>query len=202
MKEQATKMTDRDDPLEMSAVMLADMLSSFTEGDTGPDVGVVFKILEQVGRLGGWQDRELVCIARCLKDLVRRFFRSRDPKTFDEPIAIGAKEEHNEKVSWSHSLPVRYVEENTDVHEMHSRLDHLANLVESFSVRNKVKQNCSRSSSLILAGAITVAGLVTFGENATGINKESGIRRVAAAFTKARRGWEIRIRKPRRNSSS
>ncbi|KAH8018347.1 hypothetical protein HPB51_003303 [Rhipicephalus microplus] len=49
----------------MSALMLADMVLSFTRGDTGPDVGVFLKILEQVGRLGGWRDSELVCIARC-----------------------------------------------------------------------------------------------------------------------------------------
>ncbi|KAH8009706.1 hypothetical protein HPB51_019017 [Rhipicephalus microplus] len=49
----------------MSALMLADMVPSFTGGDTGPDVVVFFKILEQVGRLGGWRDSEMVCIARC-----------------------------------------------------------------------------------------------------------------------------------------
>ncbi|KAH8025082.1 hypothetical protein HPB51_002998 [Rhipicephalus microplus] len=60
-----------------------------------------------------------------LRDPVRRFVLSRDPKTFDEAIAIAVKEEQNEKVSRSHSLTVRYVEGNTDVHEMHSRLDRL-----------------------------------------------------------------------------
>ncbi|KAH8021959.1 hypothetical protein HPB51_019603 [Rhipicephalus microplus] len=237
MNEQATKMTDRDDPLEMSTLMLADMVPSFTGGDTGPDIGDFLKHLEQVGRLGGWRDNELVCIARCKmvgavhdfawwdggvaaaatfsefkylalkrfdteplifktdrflnarqradkgvrlcasrlrmlgtatlassdsqvpvkaslrheilaeqllsqfllgrRDPVRRFVLSRDPNTFDETIAIVVKEEQNEKVSRSHSLPVRYVEENTDVHEMHSRLDRLEKLVESLAVRNK-----------------------------------------------------------------
>ncbi|KAH8022384.1 hypothetical protein HPB51_023671 [Rhipicephalus microplus] len=66
-----------------------------------------------------------------LRDPVRRFVLSRDPKTFDEAIAIAAKEEQQEKVSWSHSLPVQYVEEDTDVHEMHSRFGHLENFVES-----------------------------------------------------------------------
>ncbi|KAH8029009.1 hypothetical protein HPB51_021913 [Rhipicephalus microplus] len=211
------------------------------EGDTGPDIGVFLEILEQVGRLGGWRNTELVCIARCKmvgvahdfarwdddvaaaatfsefkylalkrfdteplifkiekflnarkradeevrsfarrlrilgtailassdsqdpvkaslrreilaeellsqfllgpRDPVRRFVLSRDPKTFDEAIAIAAKEEQNEKVSRSHSLPVRYVEEDTDVHEMHSRLDRFGKLVESLAVRNKVKQD-------------------------------------------------------------
>ncbi|KAH8042461.1 hypothetical protein HPB51_023471 [Rhipicephalus microplus] len=60
-----------------------------------------------------------------LRDPVRRFVLSRDPKTFDEAIAIAVKEEQNEKVSWSHTLPVGYAEENTDIHEMHSRLDRL-----------------------------------------------------------------------------
>ncbi|XP_075730175.1 uncharacterized protein LOC142771998 isoform X1 [Rhipicephalus microplus] len=241
MNEQATKMTDRDDPLEISTLILAGMVPSFTGGDTGPDVGVFLKILEQVGHLGGWRDNELVCIARCnmagtahnfawwddgvaaaatfsefiylalkrfdteplifkteqfsnarqradeevrsfasrlrmlgtatlvssdsedpvkaslhreilaehllsqyllgLRDPVRRFVLFRDPKTFDEAIAIAVKEEQNEKVSRSHSLPVRCVEENTDVNEMHSRLDRLEKLVESLAVRNKVKQN-------------------------------------------------------------
>ncbi|KAH8029345.1 hypothetical protein HPB51_025295 [Rhipicephalus microplus] len=76
-----------------------------------------------------------------LKDPVRRFVFSRDPKTIDEAIAIAVIEEQNEKVSRSHSLPVRYVEENTEVHEMHSHLDRLEKLVESLAVRNKVKQN-------------------------------------------------------------
>ncbi|XP_075737208.1 uncharacterized protein LOC142776769 [Rhipicephalus microplus] len=76
-----------------------------------------------------------------LRDPVRRFVLSRDPKTFDEAIAIAVKEEQNEKVSSSHSLPIRYVEEDTDVHEMHSRLDRLEKLVESLAVRNKVEQN-------------------------------------------------------------
>ncbi|KAH8024192.1 hypothetical protein HPB51_022253 [Rhipicephalus microplus] len=49
----------------MSALMLANMVPSFTGGDTGPDIGVSFKTLEQVGRLGRWRDNELVCIARC-----------------------------------------------------------------------------------------------------------------------------------------
>ncbi|KAH7931879.1 hypothetical protein HPB51_029661 [Rhipicephalus microplus] len=75
------------------------------------------------------------------RDPVRRFVLSRDPKTFDEVIAIAVKEEQNEKVSRSHSLPVRYVKENTDVHEMHSRLDHLEKLVESLAVCSKVKQS-------------------------------------------------------------
>ncbi|KAH8024862.1 hypothetical protein HPB51_001893 [Rhipicephalus microplus] len=222
----------------MSALMLADMVPSFTGGDTGPDVGVFFEILEQVGHLGGWRDSELSCIARCkmvgaahdfawwddgvaaastfsefkylalkrfdteplifkterflnarqkageevrsfssrlrilgmatlassdsqdpvkaslrreilpeqllsqfllgLRYPVRRFVLSRDPKTFDEAIVIAVKEEQSEKLSRSHSLPVQYVEENTDVHEMHSRLDHLEKLVESLAVRKKV----------------------------------------------------------------
>ncbi|KAH7942649.1 hypothetical protein HPB51_028669 [Rhipicephalus microplus] len=221
----------------MSALMLADIVPSFTGGDTVPDVGVFSKISEQVGRLGGWRDSELVCIARCkmvgaahdfawwddgvavastfsefkylalkrfdtepvifkterflnvrqkadeevrsfasrlrilgtatvassdsqdpvkaslrreilaeqllsqfllgLRDRVRRFVFSRDPKTFDKAIAIAVKEEQNEKVSWSNTLPVRFTEENTDIHEMHSRLDRLEKLVESLAVRNK-----------------------------------------------------------------
>ncbi|KAH8010018.1 hypothetical protein HPB51_024368 [Rhipicephalus microplus] len=120
----------------MSALMLADMVPSFTGGDTGPDVGVFFKILEQVGRLGGWRDNELVCIARCKMICVLS-----GSKIFDEAIAIALKEEQNEKVSRSHSLPVEYVEENTDVHEMHSRLDRLEKLVESLAVRKKLTQN-------------------------------------------------------------
>ncbi|KAH8030777.1 hypothetical protein HPB51_011617 [Rhipicephalus microplus] len=190
----------------MSALMLAGMVRSFTGGDTGPDIGVFLKILEQVGHLGGWRDSELLCIARCkmvgaahdfawwdddvavaatfsefkylalkrfdteplifqmerflnarqkadeevrsfasrlcmlgtatlaisdnkdlvraslgreilaeqllskfllgLRDPARRFVLSRDPKTFDEAIAIAAKEEQIEKVSRNHLLPV------------------------------------------------------------------------------------------------
>lgn len=72
MNEQATKMTDRDDPLEMSALMLADMVPSFTGGDAGPDVGVFLNILEQVGRLGGWRDT-VKC--RYYKHRINDFFR-------------------------------------------------------------------------------------------------------------------------------
>ncbi|KAH8033902.1 hypothetical protein HPB51_017352 [Rhipicephalus microplus] len=76
-----------------------------------------------------------------LRDPVCRFVLSRDPKLFDEAVAIAVKEEQNEKVSSSHSLPTRHVEEDADVHEMHSHLDHLEKLVESLAVRNKVKRN-------------------------------------------------------------
>ncbi|KAH7958133.1 hypothetical protein HPB51_027884 [Rhipicephalus microplus] len=76
-----------------------------------------------------------------LRDSFSRFVFARDPKTFDEAMAIAVKEEKNEKVSWSHTLPVRYAEENTDIPEMHSRLDRLEKIVESLVVRKKVKQN-------------------------------------------------------------
>ncbi|KAH7958165.1 hypothetical protein HPB51_027852 [Rhipicephalus microplus] len=76
-----------------------------------------------------------------LRDLLRRFVFPRDSKTFDEAIAITVKEEQIEKVSRSHSLPIQCVEEDTDVHEMHSRLDRLEKLVESLAVRKKVTQN-------------------------------------------------------------
>ncbi|KAH8027382.1 hypothetical protein HPB51_005008 [Rhipicephalus microplus] len=234
----------------MSALMLADMVRSFTGGDTGPDIGAFLKILEQVGRLGGWRDNELVRIARCkivgtahdfawwddgvaaastfsefkylalkrfdteppifemerflntrqkadeevrsfasrhrilgtatlassdsqdpvkaslrrellaeqllsqfllgLRNPVRRFVLSRDPKTFDEAIAIAVKEEQNEKVSWSHTLPVRYAEENTDIHEMHRHLDHLEKIVESLVVRKKCIHRDVKPENILL----------------------------------------------------
>ncbi|KAL1442891.1 hypothetical protein MTO96_046201 [Rhipicephalus appendiculatus] len=217
------------------------MVPSFTGEDTGPDIRDFLKILEQVGRMGGWQDSQLIGIARCkmigkahdfawwddnvaaattfsefktlalkrfdteplifkmerflnarqkadeevrsfasrlrmlgtatlvgtggedtlkaelrremlseemlsrflagLRDPVRRFVLSRDPKTFDEAIDVAVKEELNERVSQSRTLPVRYVEESSDVYEIRSRLDRLEKLLdESLRVRDKVKE--------------------------------------------------------------
>ncbi|KAH7943354.1 hypothetical protein HPB52_007258 [Rhipicephalus sanguineus] len=77
-----------------------------------------------------------------LRDPIRRFVLSRDPKTFDEAIEVAVKEELNEKLSQSRSFPVRYVGENSDVHEMRSRLDRLENLVEeSLKVRDAVRED-------------------------------------------------------------
>ncbi|KAL1463930.1 hypothetical protein MTO96_043124 [Rhipicephalus appendiculatus] len=218
------------------------MVPSFTGEDTGPDIRDFLKILEQVGCMGGWQDGQLIGIARCkmigkahdfawwddkvaaattfsefktlalkrfdteplifkmerflnarqredeevrsfasrlrmlgtatlvgtsgedtwkaelrheilseemlsrflagLRDPVRRFVLSRDPKTFDEAIDVAVKEELNERVSQSRTLPVRYVEENSDVYEIRSHLDRLEKLLnESLRVRNKVKED-------------------------------------------------------------
>ncbi|KAH7956047.1 hypothetical protein HPB52_005783 [Rhipicephalus sanguineus] len=232
----------------MSALMLVNIVPSFTGDATGPDIRDFLEILEQVGRLGGWQDVELIGIARCkmtgaahdfawwddnvaaattfpefrslalkrfdtepliikmekflnarqnageevrsfasrvrmlgsatlvdtsgenpmkaqvrremlaeevlsrflagLRDPIRRFVLSRDPKTFDEAIEVAVKEELNEKLSQSRSFPVLYVGENSDVHEMRSRLDRLENLVEeSLKVRDAVReswQECHR----------------------------------------------------------
>ncbi|KAL1441210.1 hypothetical protein MTO96_031258 [Rhipicephalus appendiculatus] len=77
-----------------------------------------------------------------LRDPVRRFVLSRDPKTFDEAIDVAVKEELNERVSQSRTLPVRYVEESSDVYEIRSRLDRLEKLLdESLKVRDKVKED-------------------------------------------------------------
>ncbi|KAL1472698.1 hypothetical protein MTO96_039165 [Rhipicephalus appendiculatus] len=228
--------------LGMNALMLANMVPSFTGDDTGPDIRDFLNILEQVGRLGGWQDSQLIGIARCkmigkahdfawwddnvaaatifsefktlalkrfdteplilkmerffnarqktdedvrsfasrlrmlgtatlvgtggedalkaelrreilseemlsrflagLRDPVGRFVLSRDPKTFDEAIDVAVKEELNEGVSQSRTLPVRYVVENSDVHEIRGRLDRLEKLLEeSLRSRDKVKED-------------------------------------------------------------
>ncbi|KAH7943353.1 hypothetical protein HPB52_007257 [Rhipicephalus sanguineus] len=50
---------------EMSALMLVNMVPSFTGDATGPDIRDFLEILQQVGRLGGWKDGELIGIARC-----------------------------------------------------------------------------------------------------------------------------------------
>ncbi|KAL1476316.1 hypothetical protein MTO96_036597 [Rhipicephalus appendiculatus] len=240
MNEQATQMT-HGGALGMNALMLANMVPSFTGDDTGPDIRDFLNILEQVGRMGGWQDSQLIGIARCkmtgkahdfawwddnvaaaktfsefktlalkrfdtdplifkmerflsarqradekvrsfasrlrilgtatlvgtsgedtlkaelrreilseeilsrflagLRDPVRRFVLSRDPKTFDEAIDVAVKEELNEGVSQSRTLPVRYGVENSDVHEIHGRLDRLEKLLdESVRVRGKGKE--------------------------------------------------------------
>ncbi|KAL1418479.1 hypothetical protein MTO96_005721 [Rhipicephalus appendiculatus] len=77
-----------------------------------------------------------------LRDPVRRFVLSRDPKTFDEAIDVAVKEELIERGSQSRTLPVRYMEENSDVYEIRSRLDRLEKLVdENLRVRDKVKED-------------------------------------------------------------
>lgn len=227
---------------EMSALMLVNMVPSFTGDATGPDIRDFLEILQQVGRLGGWKDGELIGIARCkmtgaahdfawwddsvaaatafsefrslalkrfdtepfiikmekflnarqnegeevrsfasrvrmlgsatlvdtsgenpmkaqvrremlaeevlsrflagLRDPIGRFVLSRDPKTFDEAVEVAVKEELNEELSQNRSFPVRHVGENSDVHEMRSRLDRLENLVEeSLKVRDAVRED-------------------------------------------------------------
>ncbi|KAH8009509.1 hypothetical protein HPB51_018155 [Rhipicephalus microplus] len=198
--------------------MLGNMVPSFTGDAAGPNIRYFLQILEQVGRMGGWQDSQLIGIARCkmlgaaydfawrddsvtaastysefralalerfdteplsskverfrnarqnaeeearsfanrvrllgtatlanssgeepaktqlrceilaeqmlsqfltgLRDPVRRFVLSRDPKSFDEAIDVAAKEERNEKLSQSSSVPVRHVDENANAHEI------------------------------------------------------------------------------------
>ncbi|KAH7958202.1 hypothetical protein HPB51_027813 [Rhipicephalus microplus] len=71
-----------------------------------------------------------------LSNPFRRSVLSRDPKSFDEAIDVAAKEERNEKLSQSSSVPVRHVDENANAHEMRSRLDHLENLLEE-SLRSR-----------------------------------------------------------------
>ncbi|KAH7983325.1 hypothetical protein HPB52_011111 [Rhipicephalus sanguineus] len=227
---------------EMSALMLVNMVPSFTGDATGPDIRDFLEILQQVGRLGGWQDGELIGIARCkmtgaahdfawwddsvaaaadfsefrslalkrfdtepfiikmekflnarqnegeevrsfasrvrmlgsatlvdtsgenpmkaqvrremlaeevlsrfltgLRDPIRRFVLSRDPKTFDEAIEVAVREELNEKLSQSRSFPVRYVGENADALEMRSRLDRLEKMLEeSLKAREPVRKD-------------------------------------------------------------
>ncbi|KAH8038121.1 hypothetical protein HPB51_022355 [Rhipicephalus microplus] len=65
-----------------------------------------------------------------LRDPVHRFVLSRNPKSFDKAIDVAAKEECNEKLSQSSSVPVRHADENTNAHEMRSRLDRLEKLLE------------------------------------------------------------------------
>lgn len=239
MNEQATQVT-HGGALGTSALMLGGMVPSFTGDAAGPNIRDFLQILEQVGRMGGWQDGQLIGIARCkmlgaahdfawrddnvaaattfpefralalerfdteplsskverfrnarqnagedarsfanrvrllgtatlagssgeesakaqlrreilaeqmlsqfltgLRDPVRRFVLSRDPKTFDEAIDVAAREELNEKLSRSHALPVRHVEESADAHELRSRLDRLERLLEeSLKTRETVR---------------------------------------------------------------
>ncbi|KAH6933632.1 hypothetical protein HPB50_017245 [Hyalomma asiaticum] len=51
--------------LGVDSLMWIDMVPAFTGDATGIDIQVFFKILEEAGRLGGWQDSHLICIARC-----------------------------------------------------------------------------------------------------------------------------------------
>ncbi|KAL1478874.1 hypothetical protein MTO96_052308 [Rhipicephalus appendiculatus] len=77
-----------------------------------------------------------------LRDPVRRFVLSRDPKTFDEAINAAAREELNEKLSRSHTVAVRPVEDTADAHELRSRLDHLEKLLEeSLRARDPVRED-------------------------------------------------------------
>ncbi|KAL1444081.1 hypothetical protein MTO96_045686 [Rhipicephalus appendiculatus] len=217
------------------------MVPSFTGDSAGPNIRDFLQILEQVGRMGGWQDSQLIGIARCkmlgaahdfawrddkvaaastfpefrslalerfdteplssrverfrnarqnageearsfanrvrllgtatlagssgedsakaqlrreilaeqmlsqfltgLRDPVRRFVLSRDPKTFDEAIDVAAREELNEKLSRNHAVPVRHVEQNADAQELRSRLDRLEKLLEeSLRARDPVRE--------------------------------------------------------------
>lgn len=240
MNEQTVQVT-QGGALGTSALMLGNMVPSFTGDATGPNIRDFFQMLEQVGRLGGWQDNQLIGIARCkmqgpaqdfawrdenvsaatafaefkslalkrfdtepisskverffnarqnageevrsfanrvrmlgtatladvsaedsakvqmrreilsgqmlsqfltgLRDPVRRFVLSRDPKTFDEAIEVAAKEEINEKVSQNRTIAVRHVEEAAGMPEMRSRLDRLEKLLEeSLRIRDTERE--------------------------------------------------------------
>ncbi|KAH6946437.1 hypothetical protein HPB50_013541 [Hyalomma asiaticum] len=64
MSEQCTQMA-HEGALGVDALMWIDMVPAFTGDATGIDIQVFFKILEEAGRLGGWQDSHWICIARC-----------------------------------------------------------------------------------------------------------------------------------------
>ncbi|KAH7932458.1 hypothetical protein HPB51_029278 [Rhipicephalus microplus] len=82
-----------------------------------------------------------------LRDPVRRFLLSRDPKSFDEAIDVAAKEERNENLSQSSSVPIRHVDENANAHEMRSRLDRMEKLLEeSLRSRDTVGENGQRNT--------------------------------------------------------
>ncbi|KAH6947310.1 hypothetical protein HPB50_018368 [Hyalomma asiaticum] len=49
----------------MEALMFVNTVPSFTGDGTGSTIEDFFRILEQVGRLGGWRDTELIGIGRC-----------------------------------------------------------------------------------------------------------------------------------------
>ncbi|KAH6929735.1 hypothetical protein HPB50_005427 [Hyalomma asiaticum] len=51
--------------LGMEALMLLNTVPSFTGDGTGSTIEDFLRILEQVGRLGGWRDTELIGIGRC-----------------------------------------------------------------------------------------------------------------------------------------
>ncbi|KAH6933558.1 hypothetical protein HPB50_016281 [Hyalomma asiaticum] len=64
MSEQCTQMA-HEGALGEDSLMWLDMVPTFTGDGAGTDIHVFFKVLEQAGRLGGWQDSHLICIARC-----------------------------------------------------------------------------------------------------------------------------------------
>lgn len=64
MSEQSTQMA-QGGALGVDSLMWLDMVPVFTGDATGMDIQVFFKILEEAGRLAGWQDSHLICIARC-----------------------------------------------------------------------------------------------------------------------------------------
>ncbi|KAH6940108.1 hypothetical protein HPB50_024765 [Hyalomma asiaticum] len=64
MSEQTMQMA-QGGALGVDSLMWLDMVPMFTGDATGIDIEVFFKILEEAGRLGGWQDSHLICITRC-----------------------------------------------------------------------------------------------------------------------------------------
>ncbi|KAH6931783.1 hypothetical protein HPB50_000382 [Hyalomma asiaticum] len=64
MSDQTTLMANGT-ALGMEALMLINTVPSFTGDGTGSTIEDFLRILEQVGRLGGWCDTELIGIGRC-----------------------------------------------------------------------------------------------------------------------------------------
>ncbi|KAH6921275.1 hypothetical protein HPB50_027738 [Hyalomma asiaticum] len=226
MSEQTMQMA-RGGALGVDSLMWLDMVPMFTGDATGIDIEVFFKILEEAGRLGGWQDSHLICIARCkmtgsahafawqdvnvacvtayhdfknlalrqfgtepasaklerfinarqspgeevrsfaerlrilgtatfeivsgedpaktqlrreileeqllsrftagLRDPVRRFVLSHEPRTFEEAVEVAVREEHIERSTQLHLESAHYASEKR---ELENRLDRLEGLIE------------------------------------------------------------------------
>ncbi|KAH6919968.1 hypothetical protein HPB50_029044 [Hyalomma asiaticum] len=114
MSEQTMQMA-QGGALGVDSLMWLDMVPMFTGDATGIDIEVFFKILEEAGRLGG------------LRDPVRRFVLSHEPRTFEEAVEVAVREEHIERSTQLHLESAHYASEKR---ELENRLDRLEGLIE------------------------------------------------------------------------
>lgn len=96
--------SSHDGTLGASALMLGGMIPTVTGDDTGPKIRDFLQILEQVANMGGWQEKQMIGMARCKMVAAAQDFAWRDEEvasaaTYKSFKALALKRFDNEPAS-------------------------------------------------------------------------------------------------------